>query len=449
MVVIAMAKFTELLESIEGTARGGARLQALKTATAQHADLLSFFVTTVNPFVTFGVQKLPDPRLTVGPVNQFPSDDTWLQELDLLACALKFRQLTGGAAQDAIQGFQDQCNPTQLKWGRRFLLRDLRLNVGGREIQKVFGEASVPLFKVPLATDFKKVKPLKPDEVWVSQPKLDGARCVAFVDAAGNVTLLSRTGKTWKNFEPIRQAVAAAAECCQLRDVVFDGEVVSLDANGAIDFQALQSVMHATDLEVGKLQFIIFDACTRAEWDACQQTYAERHANIAQFLGFIMAGDRSPDNRLRIVPMTSFFGGTAIDMDSECRKYVDQGYEGAILRRADLSVEKKRSKRLLKVKTFIDDEALCVGVEEGEGKRAGVVGALNCIFTANQKPFKMGSGLTDALCAAMMLEKPINCWITFKYFELTDAGVPRHPVFKCVRAAEDMPEPEGEEAQDE
>ena len=51
-------------------------------------------------------------------------------------------------------------------------------------------------------------------------------------------------------------------------------------------------------------------------------------------------------------------------------KYVDEGYEGQILR-LDAKYENKRTKSLLKHKSFQDEEYIIVDICEGEGNRAG------------------------------------------------------------------------------
>ena len=58
--------------------------------------------------------------------------------------------------------------------------------------------------------------------------------------------------------------------------------------------------------------------------------------------------------------------------------------------------ENRRSKTLLKVKTFHDDEALVIGHEKGEGRCSGMVGALKIRNTAGVV-FNVGSGLNDHL----------------------------------------------------
>jgi DNA ligase-1 len=106
-----------------------------------------------------------------------------------------------------------------------------------------------------------------------------------------------------------------------------------------------------------------------------------------------------------------------------------QGLEGLMLRQPGSLYEGKRSRTLLKVKSFHDVEATVVAHIPGKGKHKGRLGALHCLLD-NGTPFDVGTGFTDA-----ERESPpvVESSITVRYQELTPAGVPRFPVFVAVR----------------
>jgi DNA ligase-1 len=108
-------------------------------------------------------------------------------------------------------------------------------------------------------------------------------------------------------------------------------------------------------------------------------------------------------------------------------QYVEQGYEGQILRVNDV-YENKRSKFLLKHKSFIDEEYTIVDVCEGEGNKSGMVGYM--VFeTADGQPFKSNVKCTFEEGAQILKDrkKLIGKSATVKYFNLTPAGIPRFP----------------------
>ena len=68
------------------------------------------------------------------------------------------------------------------------------------------------------------------------------------------------------------------------------------------------------------------------------------------------------------------------------------------------------------------------GYAEGKGKHTGRCGALIASYAG--QTFKLGTGLSDE-----DRETPpsIGELVTFSYFETTNSGKPRHPVFVGVR----------------
>jgi DNA ligase-1 len=107
------------------------------------------------------------------------------------------------------------------------------------------------------------------------------------------------------------------------------------------------------------------------------------------------------------------------------------GGEGLMLRHPTAKHRGGRNTDLLKVKTFLDDEALVLDHEGGKGKYEGMVGSLICINKAGTR-FKVGSGLSDDI-RSYRTAPQVGSVITFKYFELTRDGVPRFPIFMRIR----------------
>jgi DNA ligase-1 len=108
-------------------------------------------------------------------------------------------------------------------------------------------------------------------------------------------------------------------------------------------------------------------------------------------------------------------------------EYVELGYEGQMLR-TDSLYENKRSKSLLKHKSFIDEEYTIIDICEGEGNRAGTAGYM--VFeTSDGKPFKSNVKGTWEETAEMLKNKKklIGKEATIKYFNLTPDGIPRFP----------------------
>ena len=96
--------------------------------------------------------------------------------------------------------------------------------------------------------------------------------------------------------------------------------------------------------------------------------------------------------------------------------------------RTDGKYENKRSKFLLKHKSFVDEEYTILDICEGEGNRAGTAGYF--VFeTADGKSFKSNVKGTWEETAEMLKNKKklIGKEATVKYFNLTPDGIPRFP----------------------
>lgn len=109
----------------------------------------------------------------------------------------------------------------------------------------------------------------------------------------------------------------------------------------------------------------------------------------------------------------------------------DLGGEGLMLREPGSTYEVGRSMTLLKVKSFHDAEAVVLKHQPGKGKFKGMLGALEVQLPDGTK-FSVGTGFSDAERAA---PPPAGSEITFRYQELSDAGVPRFPSFVRVKKA--------------
>ncbi|KAJ3415251.1 hypothetical protein HDV05_005261 [Chytridiales sp. JEL 0842] len=112
-----------------------------------------------------------------------------------------------------------------------------------------------------------------------------------------------------------------------------------------------------------------------------------------------------------------------------------KGGEGLMLRQPGSLYEGKRSMSLLKVKTFLDAEAIVVDYVDGKGKYNGFMGALMCKMECG-KTFKIGSGFTD-----LERQNPpaLGSIVVYRFQEYTKDGIPRFPIYVGVAADKDKP----------
>ena len=141
--------------------------------------------------------------------------------------------------------------------------------------------------------------------------------------------------------------------------------------------------------------------------------------------------------------------------DAQYAAWVAGGYEGMMYRLGDcpytvpkqkwdgqrmgrlgtrsgfLSDKDNRAWHLLKRKDWQDDEFFCVGVAEGEGKYAGMLGAVVC-NSASGATFHVGSGLTDSERGHYWTNPPIGKQIKVKYLCLSSDGIPLNPTILAI-----------------
>jgi hypothetical protein len=169
------------------------------------------------------------------------------------------------------------------------------------------------------------------------------------------------------------------------------------------------------------LTYMVFDCVEEGGVPIEHRPFEERLASVKSIC------TSSGSDALQAVPMQKCRGRDHLSellVDIESR-----GGEGLMLRRPQSAYERRRSKALLKVKTFHDEEAIVVGHETGKGRLASLCGALLC-ETPDKRRFKVGSGLNDA----QRHDPPqVGSVITYRYQELTNANIPRFPTLAAER----------------
>lgn len=108
---------------------------------------------------------------------------------------------------------------------------------------------------------------------------------------------------------------------------------------------------------------------------------------------------------------------------------VVQGGEGLVLHRADAPYVTGRSDVLLKLKPVQDADAVVMAHEPGQGKYAGLVGAL-VVRGVDGRLFRIGSGLTDAQRRS---PPPLGSTVSYRWRGLTRTGLPRFATLWRVR----------------
>ena len=255
-------------------------------------------------------------------------------------------------------------------------------------------------FEPMLAKDYTKEKVSFPV---YSQPKLDGIRCIVRADG-----MWSRTGKKIISAPHIFESMKHLFEVDP--NLIFDGELYA--DKFANDFNAICSLVKKTkptehDLsESAKaIQYHIYDLPS--------------HNTNFSIRMEVLSEINLPE--CCVVVLTDFVETEAGLMELY-GKYINEGYEGQMVR-LDNKYENKRSKYLLKHKSFVDDEYTILGVKEGIGKLKGKAGAL--IFEGFESSINGNHKYLEEIWNRR--DELIGKEATVKYFNLTPDGQPRFP----------------------
>lgn len=196
--------------------------------------------------------------------------------------------------------------------------------------------------------------------------KWDGVRAVASI-AAGGLGLRARSGSDiaarYPEVQPLAHALAP-------REVILDGEIVALDAQGRPSFERLQSRMHlgsaaavSRRLRDSPVTYVVFDLLFVDGAATLSLPYHERRELLAA-LELQGPAWRAPVHR-------EHDGAALLAATAE------QGLEGIVAKRLDSPYEPgRRSGAWIKVKNHATQDVVIGGWTRGQGWRARSLGAL-------------------------------------------------------------------------
>lgn len=269
-------------------------------------------------------------------------------------------------------------------------------------------------FKPMLAHDYNDYKNKIKYPIY-SQPKLDGVRCIVRADG-----MWSRNGKPIISAPHIFEILKPLFETNP--DLILDGELYANKETA--DFNTIISCVRKTkptktDLETSKkIQYWVYDL---PSYDG---VFWDRLIMLNKLLNLY-------NSSIKVVTTTKIEDKDLVK--TYYNEYIEQGYEGQILRTNSL-YENKRSKSLLKYKTFYDAEFTILGVVEGQGNLTGKVGKLQ---------FKTKDGVEFDAAVNGDWEYIENLWNSreglvgkvaiVKYFEKTEDGSLRFPKVIAIR----------------
>lgn len=258
---------------------------------------------------------------------------------------------------------------------------------------------SLGFMKPMLAARYDKVKDFKFEHNYV-QKKLDGHRCL-ITKRHGEVVAYSRNGKLIDTIKHILEELQDMPEGTTL-----DGELY----HHGTKLQRISSWVKKYQVNTKSLKFVCYDVME-------DHPYKERYETICDIIPHDALNSRVIETDIIYgeFPVAALLGSSLRD-----------GYEGLILRPAfGFNYEDgKRSKGLIKVKAWLDDEYRVTGVT------ASVDGYGVLHMQHNKKYFKATAPGTmpEKRHVLENAEQYIGKMVNIQYAFLTEDGVPFQPI---------------------
>lgn len=242
------------------------------------------------------------------------------------------------------------------------------------------------------------------------QPKLDGIRCLVYKNG-GKLVFQSRSGLIFQSFPHLEEMLLPVFR----EGMILDGELY----NHELEFPEISGMvrkLHHPDLS--RVQYHVYDLIQPG-------TFEER-LDTLRTIGLEM------DNIFLTETIEAHSMDEIEDYHTNC---VERGYEGIMIRTPGGKYKQNRSKDLLKYKHFKTEEFKVVGHTVGKHD----IPVFEC--ETNGKTFGVMMKSTRDSKQEMLthVEDYYGKWLTVKYQELSQDGIPRFPVgidFRMVHEKE-------------
>lgn len=252
------------------------------------------------------------------------------------------------------------------------------------------------------------------------QPKLDGLRATCV-----NGKFYSRARKPFSALKHLEEEI----ERLGLSDLNLDGEIYNHEFRE--DFEKIVSAAKREKTKsehTDKIQYHVYDI-------NIDKPFKERIELLREIFDSIESD--------LIQPVRTVHVGNEALLKTLYNDFLEQGFEGAMVRNSSGLYECRRSYNLQKVKQFQDDEFKIVGVTEGRGKLSGHAAAFVCQIetdaTKNPTLFEAKLKGSTAFLKQCFEDHSLwqGKWLTVQYQGYTRKNqVPRFPVGLRIREDE-------------
>ena len=331
----------------------------------------------------YGVGKTTLAKLNYS--NKFGEELSLEQTLDILENEFCSRDVTGNAAIERLEDVFSKLNDYTKEVVTKIIERDLKINIGKTQINKVFKDLiTKPTY---MRCDTYSVKTAKNISFpAVVQVKADGTYR-EFNVSNGIVTARSRSGEEYDYPVIFKQMEI-------FPNGIYTGE---LTVQGIHERSKGNGLINSDNPPHDDIVLELWDFISHAEYNKarlkdkknpCTRTYQNRFEELVGIIEY------NQTKNVKLIPYVQVASlKEALKQTSE---WMNQGFEGAILKDWSGVFKDGTSKHQLKLKLEISVEMRCTGFQEGTRgtKREGKVGSI--IFSNDEGTIQgRCSGFTD------------------------------------------------------
>ena len=235
-------------------------------------------------------------------------------------------------------------------------------------------------------------------DAWLSEVKFDGYRALCRIDD-GTAHIFTRAGNDWTSKW---KTITDAAVKLPVNQAWLDGEVVAIEANGSISFQALQNMMRHG--KKARLAYYVFDLMHLDGHDLTELPLVERKRLLQKILA--QAPQKASTNGKTaglILYSDHIVGGAKEVFQHACM----HGLEGIVVKRADADYVQSRSRSWLKIKCLQRQEFVIGGYTDPAGTRKKFGALLVGVYDAQQRlqyAGRVGTGFDSVMLETISID---------------------------------------------
>lgn len=345
--------------------------------------LMNVIRLALDPFTQFYIRKIPEYEFVGEDSEHQSSLEMALDNLYYLSS----REVTGNAAIAHLRAILSSLPTDDAKVIERIIAKDLKCGVQSSTANAVW-TGLVPEYPVMLCSPFEQKLVDKVKFPAAVQLKMDGMRFNAIV-RNGKCEFRSRNGKEIQLLGNLEQEFIDLAGDI---DCVFDGELLVKDKGIILDRQTGNGILNKANKgtiktdEASKVHAVLWDLIPYV-------SFVDGHCPTPYSIRFGSLQVMKLPKKLSLVEHT-----VVPDMAAATRLfegYLADGQEGIILKDLSGEWEDKRSKTQIKFKGELECDLKIVSIEEGTGKYAGMLGAIQCESADGVVKVSVGSGFND------------------------------------------------------